>query len=88
MTPVSSDVIHSTPLRKCPICKEIYIETDIEARVDVFLEKTSCVSYSSFTSFVKRKIFPRKNKNVFNPFIHNAVKWPNILLKSCRVGYS
>ena len=35
MTPVSSDVIHSTPLHKCKICREIYIETDTEARVDI-----------------------------------------------------
>ena len=21
----------------------------------------------------------------FNPFVHNVVKWPNILLKSCSV---
>ena len=23
--------------------------------------------------------------NIFNPFMHNVVKWPNILLKSCGV---
>ena len=34
------------------------------------------MSYSSFTSFVKIKIFPRKDKTVFNPFMHNAIKWP------------
>ena len=25
---------------------------------------------------------------LFNPFMHNVVKWPNILLKSCGVHYS
>ena len=33
-------------------------------------------------------LFEVKTKNValFNPFMHNVVKWPNILYKSCGVN--
>ena len=34
-TPASPDFIHSIPSHKCPICKEVYMETDI----DICLEK-------------------------------------------------
>ena len=34
-TPVSPDFIHFIPSHKCPICKEVYMETDI----DICLEK-------------------------------------------------
>ena len=34
-TPVSPDFTHSIPSHKCPICKEVYMETDI----DICLEK-------------------------------------------------
>ena len=42
--PVSPDVIHSIPSHKCPIRKEMYVETDIEAHVDICLEISNSVS--------------------------------------------
>ena len=58
----SPDVIHSILSHKCPICKEMFVETDIEAHVDICLEKSSSVSCSSFASFVKRENFSSKAK--------------------------
>ena len=65
-TPASPGITHFVPSYKCPICKEIYIETNIEGHVNIDLEKTNSVSYSSFTSFVERETFSRKDKKVFN----------------------
>ena len=55
--PASPDVIPSIPSHKCPICKEMHVETDIEAHVDICLEKSNSVSCSSFSSLVKRENF-------------------------------
>ena len=82
--PVSPDVIHSIPSHKCPICKEMYVETDIEAHVDICLEKSNSVSCSSFSSFVKREHFSSKDKKVFNVRRSNLVK--DVLAK-CKLFY-
>ena len=73
-TPASPVVIHSIPSHKCPIYKEMYIETDIEAHVDTCLEKTNYGSYSNFKSFMKREKFSRKGKKVLNVQRSNLVK--------------
>ena len=75
-TPASPVVIHSIPSHKCPIYKETYIETDIEAHVDTCLEKINYVSYSSFKSFMEREKFSRnrKGKKVLNVQRSNLVK--------------
>ena len=65
-TPAFPDVILSIPSYKCPICKEMYIETNIEAHVDICLEKKNSVSYSSSGSFIKKEHFSSKDKKVFN----------------------
>ena len=65
-TPASPDVIHSIPSHKCPICKEINVETDIEVHVDICLEKSNSASCSSFASFAERENFSSKDKKVFN----------------------
>ena len=83
-TPASPDVIHSIPSHKCLICKEMYIETDIETHVDICLEKTNSVSYSSFTSFVERENFSRKDKKVFTVRRSNLVK--DVLAK-CKLFF-
>ena len=72
--PASSVVIHAIPSHKCPICKEMYIKTDIEAHVDIFLEKTNSMSYNSFTSFAEKENFSRKDKKVLNVRRNNLVK--------------
>ena len=72
--PAFSDVIHSIPSHKCPICKEMYLETDIEARVDICLEKSNSVSCSSLAIFVEREIFSSKDKKLFNFRRSNLVK--------------
>ena len=72
--PAFPNVIHSIPSHKCPICKEMYVETDIEAHVDICLEKSNSVSCSSFSSFVKRENFSSKDKKVFNVRRSNLVK--------------
>ena len=59
--PAFPNVIHSIPSHKCPICKEMYVETDIEAHVDICLEESNSVSCSSFSSFVKRENFSSKD---------------------------
>ena len=69
-TPASPDTIHSIPSHKCPIC----IETDIEAHMDICLEKFNSVSCSSFASFVERENFSIKDKKVFNARRNNSVK--------------
>ena len=56
-TLASPDVIHSILSRKCPICKEMYVETDIEAHVGISLEKSNCVSCSSLQVLSKEQIF-------------------------------
>ena len=43
-TPASPDVISFVPSHKCPIGKEIHVETDIERHVEISLEKTNSVS--------------------------------------------
>ena len=40
----------------------MFIETDVEAHAHICLEKNNFVSYSSFTSFVERENFSRKDK--------------------------
>ena len=62
MTPVSSDVIHSTPLHKCKICREVYIETDTEARVDICSEKTSLCLTVALQVLSKEKFFLVRTK--------------------------
>ena len=83
-TPASTDVIHSIPSHKCPICKEMYVETDIEAHVDICLEKSNSVSCSSFASFVERENFSSKDKKVFNVRRSNLVK--DVLAK-CKLFF-
>ena len=73
-TPASPVVIHSIPSHKCPICKEMYIATDIEEHVDICLEKTNSVSYISFTSFAEIENFSPKDKKVVNVRRSNLVK--------------
>ena len=83
-TPASPVAIHSILSNKCPICKEMYIETDIEAHLDICLEKTNAVSYSSFTSSVERENFSRKHKKVLNVRRSNSVK--DVLAK-CKLFF-
>ena len=64
--PASPDAIHSISSHKCPICKEMYVETDIEAHVDICLEKSNSVSCSSFAIFVERENLSSKDNKVFN----------------------
>ena len=52
----------------------MYIKTDIEAHVDICLEKTSSLSYSSFTRFVERENCSRQDKKVFTFRRSNLVK--------------
>ena len=80
--PASPFVIHSISSHKCPIYKEMYIETDIEAHVDTCLEKTNYVSYSSFKSFIEREKFSRKGKKVLNVQRSNLVK---DVLSKCKL---
>ena len=82
--PAFSDVIHSIPSHKCPICKEMYVKTDIEAHVDICLEKSNSVSSSIFASFVQRKHFCSKDKKVFNVRRSNLVK--DVLAK-CKLFF-
>ena len=82
--PAFSDVIHSIPSHKCPICKEMYVKTDIEAHVDICLEISNSVSSSIFASFVQRKHFSSKDKKVFNVRRSNLVK--DVLAK-CKLFF-
>ena len=57
----------------------MYVETDIEAHVDICLEISNSVSWSSFGSFVeifcrKKEYFSSKDKKVFNVRRSNLVK--------------
>ena len=83
-TPASPDVIHSIPSHKCPICKEMYVETDIEAHVDICLEKYNSVSCSSFASFAETENFSNKDKTLFNVQRCNLVK--DVLAK-CKLFF-
>ena len=83
-TPASPDVIHSIPLHKFPICKEIYVESDIEAHVDICLEKSNSVTCSSFASFVDRENFSSKDKKVFNVRRSNLVQY---VLAKCKLFF-
>ena len=44
----------------------MYLETDIEAHVDICVEKPNSASCSSFASFLERENYSTKDKKVFN----------------------
>ena len=72
--PAFPDVIHSILSHKCSICKEMFVGTDIEAHVDICLEKSNSISCSSFANLVKRENFSSKDKKVFNVRRSHLVK--------------
>ena len=60
--PAFPDVIHSIPSHKCPICKEMYIETNIEAHVDICLEKKILYPTVAWEVLSKDNIFLVRTK--------------------------
>ena len=60
--PAFPDVIHSIPSHKCPICKEMYIETNIEAHVDICLEKKILYPTVAWEVLSKENIFLVRTK--------------------------
>ena len=62
----------------------MYVETDIEAHVDICLEKYNYLPCSNFASFAEREDFSSKDKKVFNVWRSNLVK--DVLAK-CKLFF-